>query len=169
MDIATIDFTPYYYTYSTVAQTLASVFAFLTAVFILRWPEILGKLEKTVSENGAPGKDQPEQDGATSVAEETDDAANGAHVIMGGMRIALTWTAVTIGACFVLMPSTSIVAEYLGLVVARACLVLTVASALLCLVLYSNMLLGMMGLRGYTISRLEKIAARAKVLDLDQP
>jgi hypothetical protein len=169
MNTVAPDFTTFYYTYSTIAQTLASAFAFLTALFILRWPEILTRLEKTASGNGTAAKDQPKDQDAMSVGEETVDAAHGAHIVMGGMRLALTMTAGTIAVCFVLMPSTSLVAEYFGLIVARACLVLTIASALLCLLLYSNMLLGMMRLRGYTFSRLQEIMAREKMLEERQP
>src|SRR4051794_10725549 len=45
-----MDFTPFYYTYSTIAQTLASAFAFLTAVFLMHLPELMANLQKTTDD-----------------------------------------------------------------------------------------------------------------------
>jgi hypothetical protein len=84
------------------------------------------------------------------------------HAVMKSMRFAMFLTAGTIAACLVLMPMTTVIANSFGPIVVWSFLILPVASALTCLLLYCRLLVRMMGMESKTISSLAELVFRLK-------
>ena len=150
-----MDFTPFYYTYSTIVQTLATTFAFMTAVFLLRWPDLLANIEELTHKS-----DAVEKDPITIPNHEMIHTHEGFHASMVVTSLSLMLTSGTIALCFVFLPLTAVIANTFGLVVAHGFLVFTIVLALFCLLLHWSIVATMLRLRSDHLSRVGYLVAK---------
>jgi uncharacterized membrane protein len=136
-----MDYTPLYYGYSTIAQTMGSAFALLTAIVLFRMQELYARIGEASGRMVEPG--QPE-DRVDSWFQTTRIYQRQLDELTAAFAWSLKWTAGTIVACFILIPSTSKDTPFGDACLARLCIWATVASATYCFWTFRPLLKGIL-------------------------
>jgi hypothetical protein len=134
-----MDYSPFYYTYSTISQTLASAFGFLGAVMLYQLQQLNNESERLYEQ------------GIRLVRVEEKETCFGARGFilaeMDDLKAALTkplnWTAGSIFASLILMPLTSKSTPLGSPWLAWPSLALTVASAIYTFTTYRPLVIGL--------------------------
>ncbi|QDV34050.1 hypothetical protein [Tautonia plasticadhaerens] len=148
-----MDYTVFYYTYSTISQTLAGAFGFLAALVLFQMQYLLSKRESMFRGFGdarMKANDSSHHDPERAqrlnqqIQEYLETEERKLSSAREGLPRSLKWTACTIAACLVFMPMTCEGMPLGHPLVAWVFLLPTVAAAILTLRIYLVLVLTVM-------------------------
>ena len=132
-----MDLSNWYYTYSTISQTLAALYGFLLAAYTFRVTSSdAAQTARLAAYEEAARQNPPDYTTLARTAFRQGVDVDQIQGLARSMRISFKWTIGTIAACLVLMPLTVQGLIFGKPIIAWPCLVLVVASALKCLATY---------------------------------
>jgi len=144
------DYSVFYYTYSTIAQTLAGAFGFLVAVVLYRIQTLTARMQQKLSSSVTamqvaatiPMDDaerrSKEIEAAGRIPQEEEARIDRAR---RGLVCSLRYTSGTIIASLVALPLTPVIAGRLGICVDRVLVVLVIALAIYTIKTYYDLVI----------------------------
>jgi hypothetical protein len=137
-----VDASSFYYTYSTISQTLATMYGLLLAAYVFGMQSADAD-QKSRSERYDEARSPEGWDLATMAKEALRGQRDvcGVQGLANNMRVATRWTIGTIAACLILMPVTVKGLLFSFCAASWISLIGTVGLALWCLVLYYRIIM----------------------------
>jgi hypothetical protein len=126
------DYSVFYYTYSTIAQTLASAFGFLAAVVLYQ----LQEFSVWIDDNIQSLLKAADQDQRLSWMDRGNNLVARRNRLLKALGRAMAFTAATVILCFVLLPLTNKSTWFGNPSPAWSCLGVTVSLAIACVFTY---------------------------------
>ena len=137
-----MDISNFYYTYSTISQTLATMYGLLLAAYTFRMQSAdadQNSRRERYTEAARP--ETQDLEALARAAHEGQRDVRDVQRLALDMRAATRWTIGTIAACLILMPVTVNGLLFSFRAISWLSLIATVALALTCLVLYSRIIM----------------------------
>jgi len=137
-----MDISNFYYTYSTISQTLATTYGLLLAAYTFRVVSADADLNRRLERYKMAVSQEPMAfDALENIAHEGQKDLRDVQRLAMDMRAVTWWTIGTIAACLILMPVTvdGLLVSFRA--ISWLSLIATVALALTCLVLYCRIIM----------------------------